>query len=210
MVSVKICGVRTVEMAQAVRGAEADFAGLLFVPGRRRSISVEKAKALIGHLGAVNPVAVFLNESVDRMIELCEELGLHWVQLHGQEPPSVSAALSERGLKVVRAISIDHLPLPVGFLRPYEAHVATFLLDGMKPGSGQIIPSDGTTHDVRDLTDRPVWLAGGLNPDNVLDRIQQVGADGADVASGVEGSDGQPSTQKIVRFVKQARKARGT
>ncbi len=63
----------------------------------------------------------------------------------------------------------------------------------------------GRTHDwriskrIRELVDVPIFLAGGLNPDNVAEAIRQVGPFGVDVCSGVR-IDGRLSEKKLAEF----------
>ena len=75
----------------------------------------------------------------------------------------------------------------------------------------KVLGGTGRIHDwqisraIREAVDIPVFLAGGLNPDNVAEAIRQVGPFGVDVSSGVEARPGIKSAAEIVRFVQAAR-----
>lgn len=51
----------------------------------------------------------------------------------------------------------------------------------------------------------PVFLAGGLNPENVEEAIRYVRPAGVDVSSGVESSPGIKDKDKLANFVKKVR-----
>lgn len=226
--TVKICGVRNVKGARGVRRAGADYAGLLFVPGRRRALTVPQAQALLSELGSVEPVGVFLDTPWQDVLHTAVELGLRTVQLHDHEPPDDGRRLSERGLRVIRAVAVqDHLHEDL--FSPHADYAFAFLLDGLHPGSGQTLPESalqGRARSDRTLVPcpaepgrpgsarlrlaarfacrSPVWLAGGLCPDNVRGALELSGADGVDVASGVE-VNGRQDPERIEAFVKAAR-----
>jgi phosphoribosylanthranilate isomerase len=54
---------------------------------------------------------------------------------------------------------------------------------------------------------RPVWLAGGLTPENVAEAIGRVGPHGVDVASGVEAAPGRQDPERVRAFVRAAKAA---
>ena len=88
----------------------------------------------------------------------------------------------------------------------YES--ATLLLDAYSPGMSG---GTGKTFDwykaVAPAKERPVILAGGLNPDNVAWAVQQVKPYAVDVSSGVEIEKGRKDHDRIIRFVRNAKAA---
>lgn len=58
---------------------------------------------------------------------------------------------------------------------------------------------------LRELVDIPVFLAGGLNPENVAEAIRQVGPFGVDVCTGVR-TEGRLDEAKLTRFLGQIEK----
>lgn len=227
---VKICGVRTEAGADAVAASGADLAGLLLVPGRRRAIDLERASTLIPRLLPVEPVGVFLDASLETILHAARTLGLRTVQLHGSERPALGLALLQEGLRVIRALSVRGA-VDEALFAPHRAYASAFLLDAPSPGSGHRIPlaalqlgprahgPDGPDRPDRPdrpdgppasflaaLAGRPVWLAGGLDPDNVAAALHETGATGVDVASGIEVS-GEPCPIRIQAFVAAARAA---
>ncbi len=79
----------------------------------------------------------------------------------------------------------------------------TLLLDGLEAGSGQVF--DWGAVDTSTLKNRRWLLAGGLNPENVRQAVQQLRPWGVDVSSGVESSAGIKDASKIRAFIRAAR-----
>lgn len=145
-------------------------------------------------------VGVFLNASLDDIIEQVHRLNLDIVQLHGSEPLEWARSIP---VPVFRRFA----PGEVGFsARGYQA---LSLLDAGAGGSGQKL--DG--HAVKSLFESDpsvkAILAGGLTPDNIEDVLSQLGPYRSnivaiDVSSGVE-TDGKQDLNKIASFLKAAK-----
>ncbi len=202
----KICGLRRREDADACIAAGADFAGINLARRFRRSVDVETARPLVAALrgSSVIPVGVFMDQPTDEVARIADAAGLEWIQLHGEESLDDCATLARR-FHVIKALddrTAHRAP-------DYAPQVAAFLLDGRSPGSGErwdptrvALPLDGGL-----LAGRPVWLAGGLNPENVGPIARMASLSGVDVASGAE-RDGQLASDRIKDFVRAARAAR--
>ncbi|KAF9877360.1 hypothetical protein CkaCkLH20_05060 [Colletotrichum karsti] len=231
---VKICGTRTPEAAlEAVRSG-ADFVGICLVPGAKRCISDETAAAIseavhsfkptppaaaaatpripsksatdyftasVSRLSNTRPLlaGIFQNQPLDEVLEKQKRFDLDIVQLHGNEPIEWASLIP---VPVIRAFKPDSVGLG---LRGY--HTIPLLDSGA--GSGKLLDVSR----VRDVLARDpelqVFLAGGLNPDNVVEAVEAVGeyggrVVGVDVSSGVE-EDGKQSLEKIRTFVKNAK-----
>ena len=197
---VKICGVRTPAGARACAAAGADFAGLNFVRGVRREVSEAEAAELLPLLGGTRPVAVFRDDPIDRVERLAGGLGIRRVQLHGAETPGDCARLREAGLVVIKALTLDD----AGALRAYAGAADVLLVDGRAPGSGRpwdyraLLQVRQDSGDPRpgQLAGAPLWLAGGLTPDNVAQAIATLQPAGVDAATGIE-RDGQIDAARV-------------
>ncbi len=92
MFRIKICGITTPEDAQAAVDAGADALGLNFYEKSPRCVTVEQAKAVVSALSdKTRIVGVFVNCDKDEIDRIRAEVGLHGVQLHGDEPPELVA-----------------------------------------------------------------------------------------------------------------------
>ncbi|KIO66852.1 Phosphoribosylanthranilate isomerase [Caldibacillus thermoamylovorans] len=196
---VKICGIQTLEAARTAVQGGADFIGFVFADSRRK-ITPETALEIANALPKqVKKVGVFVNETVEKMTEIANMVGLDFLQLHGNEPASVAEKLSLPVIKAYSADLINHSEI-----RSYPCDY--YLIDSPK---GKYHGGTGKTFDWKiakdfELDRRKLILAGGLTPDNVREAITVVGPVGVDVSSGVE-TDGKKDTEKIREFIKQAK-----
>ncbi|UQC77768.1 indole-3-glycerol phosphate synthase [Colletotrichum lupini] len=231
---VKICGTRTPEAALEAVKAGADFVGICLVPGAKRCISDETASAIseavhtfvptatrtttsiptksatdyyaasVARLSSSRPLlaGIFQNQPLDEILEKQKRFNLDIVQLHGNEPVEWANLIP---VPVIRAFK----PSNVGIgKRGY--HTIPLLDSGA--GSGKLLDVSSVKDILAKDQELQVILAGGLNPDNVLEAVKAVGEFGdrivgVDVSSGVE-EDGKQSLEKIRTFVKNAKSFR--
>jgi phosphoribosylanthranilate isomerase len=202
---IKICGITSIEDADLALHAGADAIGLNLVPESPRCVSVEQALGIAQQVASrLRTVAVVADRSREELVALRRATGIDWLQLHGSEPPELVFALTPHAYKALRIANASDVASAPRY--PGELLLADAKVPGLLGGSGARF--DWSL--VRDLAkQRPLVLAGGLNPDNVAEAITQVLPFGVDVASGVE-LEGQPRKKdpvKIARFVALARAA---
>jgi phosphoribosylanthranilate isomerase len=93
MVRIKICGITNLEDALLAADLGADSLGFIFYPQSPRKVATEAARAIIAQLPPlVTTVGVFVDEDAAAVRELAAQVGLDWVQLHGQESLNTAAA----------------------------------------------------------------------------------------------------------------------
>lgn len=190
-VQVKICGIRSLEAAKVAVESGADFLGLNFVPASRRFIDPDFALEIIKSVGRTTKfVGVFQNETFENVQSIAKKLGLDFVQLHGKEDMEYIKKINVPVIKMIHES---------GLAQNYS--VDFFLLDRKKQGQGLLID--------RDLAQRlsrkfPLFLAGGLTPENVSEYVQYVRPFAVDVAGGVE-KDGKQDLGKIKTFIKNTK-----
>src|SRR5438105_13322292 len=81
---------------------------MIFHPPSPRNISLERAKEIVRAVGPfVPPVGVFVDALASKVMEIAAALGLHTVQLHGQEPVERIAQLRKQKLKSIKARKVD-------------------------------------------------------------------------------------------------------
>ena len=198
---VKICGITRAEDALAAEEAGADAVGLIFAERSKRYLTLGRAAEISGALGPfISRIGVFVNAPLEEVLNAVQTLRLSAVQLHGQESAAYAAELRSR-IQVIRAVSF-HAELDVERLKDFPADA--FLIDGLKPGSGERFDWEGA----KSLQALPRFiLAGGLTPDNVAEAVRTLDPYAVDVASGVEVSPGIKEKGKIQDFVHGARRA---
>src|SRR5699024_446476 len=127
-----------------------------------------------------------------------QTVGLDYIQLHGDEPASVAEELS---LPVIRAFSIDELD-DDKLNYPCEAFLIDSPGEKYRGGSGKAFNWE-RLNDIK-LTNKTIFLAGGLSPNNIQNAIESVRPAGVDVSSGVE-TDGKKDIKKIKDFINNVR-----
>jgi len=204
---IKICGLKTLDEALAAIDAGADYLGFNFYPPSPRYLSPEACAQITSRLGAgprgVKTVGIFVNETPEQVRSLLSACGLDLAQLHGEEPPEIFQALGGRAYKAFRGAAGQAV----------EAYASAgpgapaFLVDACAPkalgGTGQVADWPAA----RALAaEYPIFLAGGLTPENVAEAVAQVRPWGVDVASGVESAPGRKDPQKMKEFVAAAQR----
>ena len=209
-ISVKICGLATVDDVRACADADANYMGLVFFEKSPRNITIPAARelALAAPLGLAK-VALVVNPSDAELDAIIATVPLDMVQLHGRETPERVAEVKARfGLPVMKAVGIadgDDLPK----LESYFGVADQILVDAKPPEGGELPGGNGLSFDWRLLAGRrwpcPWMLAGGLTPENVAQAVKMTGAKQVDVSSGVEDAPGQKNAELIQKFVQSSR-----
>lgn len=203
MTKVKICGLKTEEHVRVAIEAKADFIGFVFAPSKRQ-ISIETAKKLAALIPSnIKKVGVVVNETSDTLHHLFNEVGLDYIQYHGDESPTF---IEEVGLPAIKAFSITEA---FDWKQLNHYNVDYYLLDA--PGTAHRGGS-GKTFNWEIIKDFPIakdqiMLAGGLNAANVSEAIQLIKPFAVDVSSGVE-LDGTKDCNLITKFIEAAKGVR--
>jgi phosphoribosylanthranilate isomerase len=203
---VKICGLTTLEDARFVSGALADFLGFIFYPESPRYVEPAKAGAIINWLEGPGKVGVFVNQPLDDVNSIAKQTGVDYVQLHGNESPDYCALVEKPIIKVFHVNSETTRDNLVEQIDPYVEHVEFFLfdtkVDGKWGGTGQTFD----WNILKEISnEKPFFLSGGLNPENIEDAIQKVQPYAVDLSSGLEESPGLKDFDKIELFFDKMR-----
>lgn len=197
---IKFCGIRRLEDVAAVNLCQPDYMGMILSGGFRRSISQEQAQRLVQEKSdAIAAVGVFVNESSETICRMAEQLHLQVIQLHGNESAEQIQTLQQKtGLPVWKALRIGTLEE----LEAIETNPADCLILEGKTGAG--IGGTGVCADwellARHSWNRSFFLAGGLQPENVLEAIATVSPTGVDFSSGIE-EDGVKSLRRMKQLM---------
>lgn len=216
---VKICGITRLEDALIAIEAGADLLGLNFYKPSPRCIEIEPATVLCDTLrdkfGEKCPtlVGVFVNMAMGDISIITEKVGLDFAQLSGDETDIMLQELRGVGYKAIRPMNLDMALDDVNYFSstmPEDDHAPSILLDAYHPklygGTGEQA-SEKVALAVKERIAR-MMLAGGLNPENISERVKAIRPWGVDVASGVEGGTaGIKSDEKMRAFIKLAKEA---
>jgi phosphoribosylanthranilate isomerase len=204
---VKICGLQTEADAKMLHGLNVDAAGVILVPGRRRTVPESRLPRLLAAIpSSVQTVAVLQNASLPEAERWLKRYPFSAVQLHGNESPGYCRRIKETcGVNVIKAFSVD----PEGPLPDPDAYgqwIDVALFDSAGGGTGRSFSWERIPEirSVWSQTPCAVWVAGGLTPDNVGRLVAAYRPDGVDVSSGVE-TNGRKDPEKIQAFVERVR-----
>lgn len=197
MTKIKICGLKSEEDISYVNELMPDYIGFVFLQGRKRYVSASQAAHLRQLLNPSIPaVGVFVNEPLENVISLLQNGTIQIAQLHGQE--------DEAYLKELRI----HCSQPV--IKAFIIKTKDDIKKALEYPSDYLLLDNGLgTGEAFDWSliqniNRPFFLAGGLNSENVAAAIALSHPYAVDVSSGVE-TDGKKDYQKIKAFTDAAR-----
>ena len=199
---VKICGVTTVADAVAAAAAGADMIGLNFYAGSPRHVTPVVAAEIARALPPfVLRVGVFVNPPVELVLRAIGDAGLSLLQFHGDEDSAFCTQFGVMSVKALRVRDAASLPTLANF------STDAFLLDAYSAaglgGTGEKFNWDLAV--AAQQFGKPIFLAGGLTPENVADAVRQVRPFAVDVASGVEAAPGKKDAAKVRAFIAAVR-----
>lgn len=210
MTKIKICGVTNEEDATWAVNLGAHYIGLNFCKQSPRKVSPEQAAKIARKVPSFVPtIGVFVEHTVPEILKIAQKVGLGGVQLHGDQTPEDARALAEKlEVLLIKAFRVageaDLEPLAA-----YKDVVGYFLLDarveGVAGGTGQTFPWDLAVR--ARAFGKPLFLAGGLTPDNVAQAVEAVQPFAVDVASGVEKSPKRKDFDRMKKFIDEAKNA---
>ena len=201
-IKLKICGVtRPGDLAACVE-LGVDAVGINLWSGSRRGLTLAQARQLLRDVPqhhqpdhGIELVGVFVNPAADEVQRAYETLGLDLVQVIRDAP---GAPESLPYMLVIRGTpALDELVIPM----PAPAR---YLLDAAVPGyggAGQTTDWSWARAAAQKLSaTAPVWLAGGITPDNAAAARRAVEPAGLDVASGAELPDARRGEKDRARI----------
>ncbi len=211
---VKICGVKSVQDALTCINLGADAIGLLV--GQMHSsndfISKETAKEIVESLPPFcNSVLVTHLLSANEIVELAKYIGVNTIQLHS-DIQETEVETIKKELPNVKLLRLIHVSVDGEIYSDYQSMkiADAFLLDSFNLSTNQV-GGTGLTHDwsadnkIKQILNKPIVVAGGLNPSNVKQAILQSHPFAVDVNSGVKGENGFKDYEKVKQFIANAK-----
>ena len=212
MVKLKICGLRRKEDINIVNKYGPDYIGFVFADSPRK-VSYEEAKVLSDILSEdIVPVGVFVNEHMKLIVDLFKDGIIKIAQLHGDEDEKYIRNLKDKSIEqtgieipVINAIEIKDISNEdIGadyddeLLKWRDSASDYFILDSGK-GSGKTF--DWNLIDKNsEFFRNSIFLAGGLNSENLTSAIEEFNPFAVDLSSSVE-TDGFKDEEKIKEII---------
>ncbi len=208
----KVCCIASIDEARLAIRLGANAVGLVSAmpsgPGVIADERIEEIAATIPP--CVSTFLLTSSRDVDEIIHQQHRFGVDTLQLCDEVAPGAIRDLRSKmpGISIVQVVHVvDETALEQARAAATAAHGV--LLDSGNPTKTiKELGGTGRTHDwtlsrrIRDALEVPVFLAGGLTPDNVADAVRQVRPFGVDVCSGLR-TDGALDAIKLKRFIRR-------
>jgi phosphoribosylanthranilate isomerase len=201
-VKVKICGITCAADAQAAEQAGADMIGLMFYEQSPRHLTLESAVAIARSVSPfVLKVGVFVNPDEADVMEAIRACGLNLLQFHGDEPPEFCTHFGVMSVKAFRIRDAESLKPLANY--PTDAWLLDAYSKAGLGGTGAQFNWE-LALEAKKLG-KPIFLAGGLTPENVAVAVARVNPFAVDVSSGVESAPGKKDHAKVQAFIAAAK-----
>ncbi len=208
--NIKICGVKTIEVAQAAIEGGATHIGFIFFRRSPRNITPAKAAEIASHIkNKIKTVVVTVNADDELLNEITSLFSPDYIQLHGSETPERAREIKRKfGLKIIKAISVREQKDI--FAADEFKDIADHILFDAKPNADSKLPGgNAISFDWKILSRfKPEYeyiLSGGLTSENVKTAIKLTGTRFVDVSSGVESSPGNKDISMVKSFIESAK-----
>lgn len=167
---IKVCGMKIPDNIKAVSELKPDFMGFIFYPPSKRFIGLEFERIYLHSIDEnIIKTGVFVNATVDEVIEFGKLYGMQAIQLHGNESPEFCQQIKDAGFITIKAFGVDDA-FDFESLSVYEQHIDLFLFDTKTEQHG----GSGKTFNWQILQnytlEKPFILSGGISLDN-LDEV---------------------------------------
>lgn len=198
MIKIKLCGLKSLADIEIINKYSPEYIGFIFYKKSKRYIDYKTAKMLKNALNKnISAVGVFVNEDIDTVINLLNENIIDIAQLHGNENENYIKTLKSLTNKtIIKAFKIQNA---LDIQNAQQSPADLVLLDSGEGGTGETF-----NWSLIKSFNRPYFLAGGLNIDNIQTALDTLTPYALDVSSGIE-TDNIKDAKKIKAFIQTVR-----
>ncbi len=207
---IKICGIQNEDTLLCCEKNSVDFFGMIFYPESPRNISIKDADSLqkkSENLN-INGVGVFVNKNINELEDIIKTIRLKYVQLHGSEDETYIKNLKKNEIKIIKSISISNKD---DLRNIHNYNSADYFLFDYKPTADELPGGNSKSFDWNILknleTDKPWFLSGGINTNNINQIVKGINPFGIDLSSGVEKELGIKDNHIINNFIVKLKNA---
>tara|TARA_B000000441_G_scaffold131813_1_gene117039 strand:- start:431 stop:1087 length:657 start_codon:yes stop_codon:yes gene_type:complete len=209
---IKICGIKEIRTAKLLVDLEVDFVGLNFINNSSRYLNEKNAKHISDYIddyreskkSQIQNVGLFLNEKIEKLNHLTKIYNLDFVQLCGNEDIEYISMVEKPVIKVVhikKKMNFDELKNNIKSFFSVSKYI---ILDTFSKSSAGGTGETFDWSEYKKLFNKNIFIAGGLNPDNIKDFSNSYLPWAIDVSSGVE-SNKEKDPEKINLFIKNSK-----
>lgn len=204
---IKICGMTEAANVAEISGLHPDYLGYIFYTRSLRYVGDKPDPAIFEIVPpGTRKVAVFVNEYLERMIEITTKYGIDMIQLHGMEPPETCKTLKSHGISVIKVFPGDQISRR-SLISEYERCSDFFLYDTPVKTYG----GSGRKFDWKKLDElvsrKPFFLSGGIEQNDAakLMSMKLEGFYAADINSRFEIEPGIKDPKLVSKFIREVR-----
>ena len=197
---IKVCGMRDAQNIRDIESLGVDWIGMIFWPKSKRYVA-EVPSYLPGHL---KKVGVFVDSTLDDILQHISDYQLDIIQLHGQESPDFAKALKPH--TIIKAFNIEKAD-DLLQTEKYESIADYFLFDT----KGKMVGGNGEKFDWSVLTayqgKTPFLLSGGIGPEDTesVKSFHHPRCIGIDLNSRFESEPGFKDINQLKTFINNIR-----
>ena len=207
---VKICGIKNKESLYCCENNKVNFFGMIFYKNSPRNISLKIAKNLqkLSDNLKIQGVGVFVNEDIFILKNYIKELKLKFVQLHGNENNEYIDEIKKLDVKVIKKISVK-FKSDLKYIEKFK-NTDYYLFD-YKPEINELPGGNAKSFNwniIKNIKiDKPWFLSGGVNLENIHTIKHIINPIGVDLSSGVEKELGIKDNRIINNFMRKLKHA---
>ena len=207
---VKICGIKTLDTLICCANNKVNFFGMIFYNKSPRYINIKDAILLQNEAKklSINGVGVFVDEKISTINEYIRELGLEFIQLHGNESNNYISELKKNRINIIKKISIKE---KTDLYDINNYNLADYFLFDYKPNNGELPGGNAKSFDwkiIQELKiEKPWFLSGGIKIENIQEIKSKIKPYGIDLSSGVEKELGIKDNGVINNFMENLKYA---
>ena len=206
---IKFCGITSVDDYKFINDQEdIDFIGLIFTEKSPRCLKVQQAEKILQSCTKQKSiVGVFMDQSEKYIRDIISHIDLEIIQFHGKETVDFCRSFDKPFIKTFHVneslISIKH-----DFYEYADYFLYDSSVNGKQGGTGEIFDWDllfKNSNGITSSQEKPCFVAGGLNINNIGNLISQFMPYGIDVSSGLESSVGKKDHLLMKKFLENVR-----
>ena len=207
---VKICGIKTLDTLICCANNKVNFFGMIFYNKSPRYINIKDAILLQNEAKklSINGVGVFVDEKISTINEYIRELGLEFIQLHGNESNNYISELKKNRINIIKKISIKE---KADLYDINNFNLADYFLFDYKPDNGELPGGNAKSFDWKIIQklkiEKPWFLSGGIKIKNIQEIKSKIKPYGIDLSSGVEKELGIKDNGVINNFMENLKYA---
>ena len=195
---IKVCGMRDKENISGLLALKPDYIGFIFYDKSKRVVTDFPQMEIPS---SVKKVGVFVNETIQEIIEKVNKHALDFVQLHGNETSEYCEKLASKNIKIIKAFSVDE-NFDFSAIKSFEKCVSLFLFDtkGNNYGGNGVKFNWDLLQNYKGKI--PFLLSGGINKNDAdeIKKMKHLAFLGIDINSGFELEPGLKNIKEIKEF----------